>query len=415
MPHKAFLVGIFSQPEETATAEELVNELAELADTLEMEVVGSRVVRIREPNPKLLVGEGKAQEIVQLAENAEADVIVFDDFLTPSQQRNWEQLSSLAVIDRQEVILDIFAAHAKTNEATLQVQLAQANYSLPRLKRRWTHLNRQGGKAGGMGAKGEGEQQLEIDSRVIRNNIAKLKRQLEEVQQHRKIQRAKRLRKPVPVAAIVGYTNAGKSSLLNAMTHAGVLSENKLFATLDPTVRRFRLPGGQDILLADTVGFIRKLPHTLVEAFKSTLEETALADFIIEVCDASAAGLDDRHETTLNVLDEIGAGDKPIVMVLNKMDLVTEPIEINRLKTRYPDAVFASTINGMGLDELAERVEAFVDAESKVFSLVIPHDRYGCITQIRANCSIISEEYDNDGVHLSVKAPKSQWSFLQTL
>ena len=225
MPHKAFLVGIFSQPEEAATAEELVNELAELSDTLEMEVVGSRVVRIREPNPKLLVGEGKAQEIVQLAENAEADVIVFDDFLTPSQQRNWEQLSSLAVIDRQEVILDIFAAHAKTNEATLQVQLAQANYSLPRLKRRWTHLNRQGGKAGGMGAKGEGEQQLEIDSRVIRNNIAKLKRQLEDVQQHRKIQRAKRLRKPVPVAAIVGYTNAGKSSLLNAMTHAGVFSE----------------------------------------------------------------------------------------------------------------------------------------------------------------------------------------------
>ena len=402
MPHKAFLVGIFSQPEEAAAAEELVNELAELADTLEMEVVGSRVVRIREPNPKLLVGEGKAQEIVQLAENAEADVIVFDDFLTPSQQRNWEQLSSLAVIDRQEVILDIFAAHAKTNEATLQVQLAQANYSLPRL-------------AGGMGAKGEGEQQLEIDSRVIRNNIAKLKRQLEDVQQHRKIQRAKRLRKPVPVAAIVGYTNAGKSSLLNAMTHAGVLSENKLFATLDPTVRRYRLPGGQDVLLADTVGFIRKLPHTLVEAFKSTLEETALADFIIEVCDASAAGLDDRHETTLNVLDEIGAGDKPIVMVLNKMDLVMEPIEINRLKARYPDAVYASTVTGMGLDEIAERVETFVDAESKVFSLVIPHDRYACITQIRANCSIISEQYDNDGVHLSVKAPKSQWSYLQSL
>jgi len=415
MPHKAFLVGIFSQPEEAETATELVNELAELADTLEMEVVGSRVVRIREPSPKLLVGEGKAQEIVQSAENAEADVIVFDDFLTPSQQRNWEQLSSLAVIDRQEVILDIFAAHAKTNEATLQVQLAQANYSLPRLKRRWTHLNRQGGKAGGMGAKGEGEQQLEIDSRVIRNNIAKLKRQLEGVQQHRKIQRAKRLRKPVPVAAIVGYTNAGKSSLLNAMTHAGVLSENKLFATLDPTVRRFRLPGGQDILLADTVGFIRKLPHTLVEAFKSTLEETALADFIIEVCDAAAPGLDDRHETTLNVLDEIGAGDKPIVMVLNKMDLITEPIEINRLKTRYPDAVFASTVTEQGLDELAERVEAFVDAESKIFSLVIPHDRYACITQIRANCSIIGEQYDNDGVHLTVKAPKSQWSFLQTL
>ena len=415
MPHKAFLVGIFSQPEEAATAEELVNELAELADTLEMEVVGSRVVRIREPNPKLLVGEGKAQEIVQLAENAGADVIIFDDFLTPSQQRNWEQLSSLAVIDRQEVILDIFAAHAKTNEATLQVQLAQANYSLPRLKRRWTHLNRQGGKAGGMGAKGEGEQQLEIDSRVIRNNIAKLKRQLEEVQQHRKIQRAKRLRKPVPVAAIVGYTNAGKSSLLNAMTHAGVLSVDKLFATLDPTVRRFKLPGGQDVLLADTVGFIRKLPHTLVEAFKSTLEETALADFIIEVCDAAAPGLDDRHSTTEDVLDEIGAGGKPIVMVLNKMDLITEPIEINRLKARYPDALFCSTVTGQGLDALAERIETFVDAESKIFSIVIPHDRYGLVTKIRANCSIISEQYDNDGVHLSIKAPKSQWTFLETL
>ena len=216
-------------------------------------------------------------------------------------------------------------------------------------------------------------------------------------------------------AVLAGLPNAGKSTLLNCLTGSDIPANDRLFDTLDTTTRRLRVDESTEVLLSDTVGFIRKLPHTLVEAFKSTLEETALADFIIEVCDASAAGLDDRHETTLNVLDEIGAGDKPIVMVLNKMDLVTEPIEINRLKTRYPDAVFASTVTGVGLDELAERVEAFVDAESKVFSLVIPHDRYACVTQIRANCSIISEEYDNDGVHLSVKAPKSQWSFLQTL
>ncbi len=411
---RGFLVGVYSKAEELNVVRELLQELGELTDTLGLETVGSELVRIREPNPRLLIGKGKAEEIARLAEEAGADVIIFDEFLSPSQQRNWEEMSNLAVIDRQEVILDIFASNARTSEATLQVQLAKANYDLPRLKRRWTHLHRQAGTTGGMGARGEGEQQLELDSRAVRRNIAKLQRQLDDVRQHREVQRARRMRKPFPVAAIVGYTNAGKSSLLNALTDAGVLVEDKLFATLDPTVRRLKLPGGQDILLTDTVGFIRKLPHTLIEAFKSTLEETVIADFIIEVADASTPGLDDRHDTTMDVLKQIGVAEKPTLMVLNKMDLVDDPVEVNRLRGRYPDSVFVSARRGDGLDDLARLMAGMLDAESREYSLFIPHSRHDIVSKVRLGCSIIDERHEADGVYLVVMAPRSQWSFVES-
>lgn len=405
---KAFLIGTHGLETTPELAAEMLDELAELTDTLGLELVGRQLVRIREPMPKLLLGEGKAKELARLAEEAGADVIIFDDFLTPSQQRNWETLSGLAVIDRQEVILNIFAVHARTNEARLQIQLAQANYSLPRLKRKWAHFSRQGGFGGGgaHGAKGEGEQQLELDSRLVRMQIAKLRAQLEDVTRRRSVQRARRLRKPVPVAAIVGYTNAGKSSLLNALTGAQVLAEDKLFATLDPTVRRLTLPGGQDILLADTVGFIRKLPTTLIEAFKSTLEETALADYVIEVADATAPALDEHHKTTSDTLTQIGAGRKPTLLVLNKADLIQDPIARRRLLLRYPDALLVSARQRDGLDTLVRHLNELVSADAEEATLLIPHSRQDLLRAIREGCSILDEDYGDAGVRLHVKAPR---------
>ena len=399
---KAFLVGI-QLPEATREeAEELLEELRELVNTLGLEIVGSDIGRIRKRNPAYGLGPGTAKELAEAAAQAEADVIIIDDPMTPAQQRNWEKLADMSVIDRQEVILDIFASRAHTREATLQVALAKAQYALPRLKRRWTHLSRQRGAAGGLGGRAEGEQQLELDSRVIRNKIAKLHEQLAEVRKQRDTQRQQRLRKPVPVATIVGYTNAGKSSLLNALTQAGVFAEDKLFATLDPTVRRFRLPGGQDILLADTVGFIRKLPHQLVEAFKATLEETRLADYIIEVLDASAPNLAAHHATTRQVLQDIGCELNHTVTVLNKIDQVT-PEQIATMLYKFPDALLVSAKTGAGLDDLASELEARTTELLDTAMALVPHDRYDLIAKIHNFCSIIEETYLGEGVFLVFK------------
>lgn len=405
----AYLVGIQTNDCDLETCEDLLSELATLCGTLGLNVVGSEVAKQREPNPRFLIGSGKASEIAHRANSLGADAIIFDDSISPSQQRNWEQMADLAVIDRQEVILDIFAAHAKTNEAVLQVELARSNYSLPRLKRRWTHLNRQRGMAGGMGMRGEGEQQIELDSRIVRMKIAKLKSQLEAVQKHRDIQRLQRLRKPVPTAAIVGYTNAGKSSLLNAMTGADVLVENKLFATLDPTVRKFEMPGGQTLLLSDTVGFIRKLPHLLVEAFKSTLEEAKLTDIIIEVLDVSTPGLEERHDTTMKVLREIGADARNALLVLNKMDAIPSELERQRIIHRYPDGIPCSALTGEGLQELAAILEKACVASWIRAELCIPHAKSFVLAKIREAGSIISESYDEDGIHVVAHVPKAAW------
>ncbi|MFA6930418.1 MAG: GTPase HflX [Lentisphaeria bacterium] len=410
---QAFLVGIQHQNSTLGQAEELLAELGELVETLGLPKAGSIMAKIRSLNPAFIVGSGKADEIVQAAQTAGADVIIIDDFLTPAQQRNWENLSELAVIDRQEVILDIFAARAQTNEASLQIALAQANYDLPRLKRKWTHLNRQRGMAGGLGGRAEGEQQLELDSRQIRMKIAKLKTQLTEVRKQRDIQRSKRLRKPVPVAAIVGYTNAGKSSLLNTLTQASVLTENKLFATLDPTVRRLSLPGGLELLLTDTVGFIRKLPHLLIEAFKSTLEETRLADYIIEVLDASGSNLTEHHQTTQDVLEEIGVGLKPTLMVLNKIDLVPDALTRQKLLDQFPDAIMISTKTGEGLEELILQLAQQTTAVMNRMQLLIPHTRYDIMKIIRKQCSVDCEKYLENGVYMELRAPLNCQNHLQ--
>lgn len=277
---RALLVGVYKGAAQREESESLLNELGSLVDTLEIPVLGSLLVRVQEPNPRYFVGTGKAEEIFERARQVEADVIVFDHELSPAQQRNWEAMTGLAVIDREEVILDIFAQRAQTKEARLQVDLARLEYSLPRLTRAWRHLSRQGG---GLGGKGEGETQLETDRRLIRTQIDRLKQDLELVRLRRATQRKQRERLPLPNAAIVGYTNVGKSALLKKLTGAEVLVANKLFATLDTMTRRVDLPSGQGLLLTDTVGFIRNLPHRLIEAFKATLEEAVLSDFLIDV------------------------------------------------------------------------------------------------------------------------------------
>jgi GTP-binding protein HflX len=403
----AFLVAVQGPDSSAERCEELLAELGELIRTLGLSITGQLIVKLREINPRLYVGEGKAQEIREIALQSGADVIVFDDFLSPSQQRNWEELADMAVIDRQEVILDIFAERAHSSEARLQVELARANYSLPRLKRLWTHLHRQHAMAGGMGMRGEGEQQLEVDSRLVRARIAKLKTQLKAVRQHRQVQRSQRLRRPVPVAAIVGYTNAGKSSLLNALTQATVLTEDKLFATLDPTVRRLELPDGQALLMADTVGFIRKLPHLLVEAFHSTLEETAMADYLVEVLDATATNLEEHHDTTAQVLEEIGAGGKPTLLVLNKIDALPDELSRQRLQRRFPDALLLSATCGDGIEELRQAMAELCRASMTDMALLIPHSRYDQLSLVRKTCAILSESYEDVGVRLKVRVPKA--------
>ncbi len=389
-------------PEE---ARELLDELGDLADTLGVDVADSLLVKLRWPQPRYLVGEGKAREIVERARASRADVVVFDDPLTPAQQRNWEALADRAVIDRQELILDIFASRAHTREASLQTALAQAVYSLPRLRRRWTHLNRQRGAAGGQGLRGEGEQQLELDARAVRARIARLEDLLEEVQKQRRVQRGQRQKKALPVAAIVGYTNAGKSSLLNALTETQVLVEDKLFATLDATVRRRVLPNRQEILLVDTVGFIRKLPHQLVEAFRSTLEEACLADFLIEVLDAASSQLEAHRATTRAVLEEIGAGDKPVLTVLNKIDLVPDGLARRRLQRAFPEAMPISTRTGEGLGALVDALAREAAQGWRERDLLVPHDRFDVVALLRRRSAVLAEAYDETGIRLRARVP----------
>ena len=334
----------------------------------------------------------------------DCDVIVFDEGLTPAQQRNWEADSKLTVIDCQEVILDVFADRAQTREAVLQVALARMEYSLPRLTRAWTHLSRQRGK-GAMS--GEGETQLENDRRIVRDRITRLKRELHEVQQHRGVQRTKRRRVPVPTAAIVGYTNAGKSSLLNALTGSNVMAEDKLFATLDPTTRQLLLPGNQKLLVTDTVGFIRRLPHGLVDAFKATLEEAIVSEFLIHVLDVTATSVAEHQKTTLEVLKELGAADRPRLTVFNKIDAATAD-QLHRAKLLVPDAIFLSAHTGAGMPELAQRCTDLIRESFGHAELLVPHNRYDVIARLHQVGHVQEEESLDHGVPLVGRFPPAQ-------
>jgi GTP-binding protein HflX len=400
---RACLVGVQTFDMAPGEGAELLGELRELVENLGITVTRSTLVTMRGgEQPKFLIGSGKTAEIIATAKADGADVIVFDKDLSPAQQRNWEEESGLAVIDRQEVILDIFADRAQTREAVLQVALARMEYSLPRLTRAWTHLSRQRGK-GRMG--GEGETQLEQDRRLVRHRITRLKAELAQVISQRATQRRKRQRTPVPGAAIVGYTNAGKSSLLNRLTGAQVLAADKLFATLDPTTRQLALPDGRTLLLTDTVGFIRRLPHRLVEAFKATLEEVVVADFLIHLLDASNPNVDQHYATTMSVLEELGATEQPAITVFNKIDALDAPT-LARLRAQHPEALFISVHTGAGLDTLLRRCEELARDDTEAADLLIPHHRYDVVAKLHAIGHVRSQEAVDAGTRLSGRFPR---------
>lgn len=401
---KAFLLGVrFSQDSEEHIAQ-LLDELEELVTTLGIGIVAKEIVYVREKKSKFLLGTGKAEEIIQAVEATGADVLIFDEPLSPAQQRNWEAaMKKVLVIDRHEVIIDIFASRAQTQEARLQVDLARLEYNLPRLRKAWTHLSRQRG--GGTTQRGEGESQLELDQRMLRDEIAKLKRELTQVTRTRETQRKQRMKIPLPTAAIVGYTNAGKSTLLNRLTHSDILAEDKLFATLDPTTRRYALPNGQVVLISDTVGFIRKLPHKLVEAFKATLEEAVLSNFLIHVLDASNPDVDEHYKTTQEVLAELGADQKTTITVFNKIDLLSDDGVKQSLLLRYPESIFISAAQELGFDELDRQIKNILSEQVHALSLLIPHSEYKLVHNLHEVGGIEKEEYKDDGIHIRALVP----------
>jgi GTP-binding protein HflX len=400
---RALLVGAHTVGESREDAEDLLNELGELVRTLGVPIAEKQLVQIREPQARLFVGSGKAEELCERARELGCDVIIFDNELTPAQQRNWETISKITVIDRQEIILDIFGTRAQTREAKIQVDLARMSYSLPRLTRAWSHLGKQGG---GIGSKGEGESQLEQDKRKIRGQMDRLKRDLVEVRRNRANQRKDRKRAPVPNVAIVGYTNAGKSSLLRRLTGAEVLVEDALFATLDTTTRKIDLPNKQPLLLTDTVGFIRKLPHQLVESFNATLEEAVMADFLVHLLDASHPRVLEFYGTTMKVLNDLGADHKKTLTVFNKIDRVEDPITRAMLRNAYPEAIFISVHSGEGLDLLVEQLGNLVGEGNKEVGLLIPHSRPDMLAKLHREGVVHETVYEEECSRIRATVPE---------
>jgi GTP-binding protein HflX len=406
---RAMLVGFCFDKSEEPETQKLLIELEELVDTLEIGVVGMELVRIRDKNNRFICGTGKADELVELARARDCDCIVIDNELSPMQQRNWESLADLTIIDREEVILDIFAKRARTKEARLQVDLARMQYALPRMARMWGHLDREGGGGSGGGggaARGMGEQQIEIDRRLARKRISSLKSQLEDVRKQRATQRKERQKADTATAAIVGYTNAGKSTLLNKISGADVMEADMLFATLDPTTRRIELEDGQTLLLSDTVGFVRNLPHRLVESFKATLEEAILADFLIHVLDATSDEVFAHYETTRKVLGELGADEKRSLVVLNKIDRVEDEGLLADLRARFPDALEASAVTGEGLVEVVAKFAEFLSDRVVRLNFRIPQARGDISGLIYREGKVISTDYEGNDVLLTAVVPK---------
>lgn len=402
------------QGDDQSRVQARLEELESLISTMGSEVVSSLIVPVRQENPATLIGQGKAEELKRLCEEQEIQCIVFDHDLSPRHQRNLEEATGLCVIDRQEVILQIFANRAMTREAVLQVGLARLQYSLPRLTRKWTNLSQQ--KGGVKGTKGEGETQLELDRRVVLHRIDQLKQELAKVEEQRQIQRKSRREGSLPIGAIVGYTNSGKSSLLKALAGADILVEDKLFATLDPTTRKVKLSGGYEILLSDTVGFVSDLPHHLVDAFKSTLDETKDADFLIIVCDASHPDMLACYNTTIDVLRSLDCAEKPTIVMVNKMDACLEQFAVARLKSMV-DGPFVETsvTNRQGLEDLEHAIEDVIHRLRPNGSYLIPNDRHDLVAWIRRNGTIESIDYEEDGVHVVARLSGRNEAYLSTL
>jgi GTP-binding protein HflX len=388
---RVFLVGVELKSGSTHQLRESLDELAELAQTAGGEVIGEGVQKVEGANAATYIGKGKAEEFAKFCAEHNVDTVIFDDELTPAQTRNLEKIFEVKILDRTALILDIFSQRARTREGKLQIELAQLQHLLPRLTRFWGHLSRQKGGIGMRG--GEGESQLEADRRKVNERIDRITRDLAAVQQQRETQRAGRLRNQWPLASIVGYTNAGKSTLLNRLTGAAVLAKDILFATLDPTTRRLRLPTNQNILLTDTVGFIRKLPHGLVESFKATLEEVVQADLLLHVVDVSHPQADEQIAAVNSVLHELGAGDKPTLMVFNKVDQLNGGNTLTRLHELYPNSVAISARTGQGVDELLAEISTQIRPERELVDLKIPHEEAALIARLHKVGQVLERKY----------------------
>lgn len=406
MEERVILIGV--ETGEGDDTEESLDELQELADTAGAVTVG-RVIQKREAvHPGTYIGTGKIEEIRALAHETEATGVICDDELSPAQLRNLEELLDLKIMDRTLVILDIFARHATTSEGKLQVELAQLRYRLARLVGLRNSLSRLGG---GIGTRGPGEKKLELDRRLIKDRIAHLNRELKEVETHREVARKKRMNQTTVTAAIVGYTNAGKSTLLNRLTGSAVLSENKLFATLDPTTRRMVLPSGQELLLTDTVGFIRKLPHHLIEAFRSTLEEAKYADFILHVVDVSNPQMEKQMEIVYETLLRLGISDKMVITLFNKCDLVTETMLPRDFRADKTLGISAAT--GQGMEKLMELLEEVLKERQMLLERLYPYDQVSEIQIIRKYGQLLAEEYREDGILVRAYVPRELWQKLK--
>ncbi len=389
-------------------AEEVLDEMERLVETLGGEVVARVVQRRKFPHPAYYFGKGKLKEIAEAAKRWNATHLIVDGELTPSQAKNIEDITGLKVMDRTQLILDIFAKHADTEESKLQVELAQLRYILPKLVGQGVDLSRLGG---GIGTRGPGETKLEVERRKIKRRIAVIKKALEDIAKDREVRRKER-KKNTKTVSIVGYTNAGKSTLLKALTgDEDVYVADKLFATLSPTLRRVRLPSGRTVVFADTVGFIRRLPHTLVEAFHSTLEEVCQSDLALIVLDASDPGFQDKLRVVKGVLREIGAENVPKLIVFNKIDLLT-PDELEELKRMYPDAVFISAKDGVGLDELLKRVDEILFGDRVRMEIKVPFDRVGLVWSMKDKIQVLSENPQEDGILFEIEGSKEDVAIL---
>ena len=398
----AILVGSYFSQKDLPHAEKTLDELESLAWTYGFETLHKIPCLLKKIDASTFIGKGKVEEIALL----EGDVVIFDDEISPKQQRNLEKKTGKPVIDRRELILEVFAQRAQTREARLQIELAKVRYQLPRLRRLWTHLSRQSQGGGGGYLKGEGERQIEIDRRLLKRRITQLKREIEEVKRQRSVQRAKRMKSGVPTFAIVGYTNAGKSTLMNALTQAGVFVEDKLFATLDTTTRKYTLPNHQSILLVDTVGFIRKIPHTLVAAFKSTLEESVYTDALLHVVDISDPLAEEHAEETMKVLQELGVEKKPVITILNKTDKIKAKVVLHKFRAKYSNTVGISAKTREGFDLLLEKMEETLKKLRTSVKLRIPQANFKLVSLIMEKGHVLSMDYEGNDVMIEAEIPQ---------
>jgi len=400
---RALLVGTGFGLRDAEAAQASLEELAALTDTAGADPVELVLQRRDRPDPATYIGSGKAQELKELGDALDIDLVVFDDELSPAQQRNLEKLFAVDVVDRTALILDIFAQHAKSQEGMVQVELAQLRYRLPRLRGRGNQLSQQGA---GIGTRGPGETQLEVDRRRITTRMSRLEKELDRLAKNRATQRKSRTRRAVTTVALVGYTNAGKSTLLNRLTEADVLVEDKLFSTLDPATRRLRLPGGETILLSDTVGFVSRLPHQLVESFRSTLEVSADADLLLHVVDGSAPEPEAQIKAVYAVLREIHADAVPEMLVINKADLAL-PDDVADLTRAHPDAVVVSAVAGTGIDKLLDRIAERLRELEPVVELEVPYDRGDVLAALHRDGEVLVEVHADAGTRVRARLPRS--------